>query len=79
MFWGQLFKASLVSLSICQLNYQIHCYSLLEKCEKDSHIFSTKNNSVFVIFNETLNNDVVNFEQPAPDCVSSWSLLTCYF
>ena len=32
---------------------QIHCYFLLKKCEnlcfaKDSHIFSTKNNSVFV-------------------------------
>ena len=33
---------------------QIHCYFLLKKCEnplkcnaKDSHIFSTKNNSVF--------------------------------
>ena len=34
---------------------------------KDSHIFSTKNNSVFVIFNKTLTNDVVNFEQPGPD------------
>ena len=68
--------------SICRLNYQIHCYFLLEKCEnllqlrifctaKDSHIFPTKNNSVFVIlmflnFNETLANDVVNFEQQAP-------------
>ena len=39
---------------------------------KDSYIFPTKNNSVFVIFmfkifNETLTNDVVNFEQPAPN------------
>ena len=38
---------------------------------KDSHIFSTKNNSVFVIlmfeiFNETLTNDVVSFEQLGP-------------
>ena len=38
---------------------------------KDSHIFPTKNNSVFVIFkfknfNETLTNNNVNFEQPAP-------------
>ena len=35
---------------------------------KDSHIFPTKNNSVFVIilnFNETLTNDLVNFEQLA--------------
>ena len=34
-------------------------------------LFLQKNNSVFVIFtlnfNETLTNDVVNFEQPAPD------------
>ena len=42
---------------------------------KDSHIFPTKNNSGFVIFvifyilnfNKTLTNDVVNFEQPAPE------------
>ena len=37
---------------------------------KDSHIFSTKNDSIVVIiqnFNETLTNDVVNFEQPAPE------------
>ena len=40
---------------------------------KDSHIFSTKNNSVFVIliililnFNETLTSDVVSFEQLGP-------------
>ena len=38
---------------------------------KDSHIFSTKHDSVFVIFtfencNEMLTNDVVNFEQLAP-------------
>ena len=41
---------------------------------KDSHIFPTKNYSVFVIFtfknfNETLTNDVVYFEQPAPVCL----------
>ena len=38
---------------------------------KDTHIFPTKNNRVFVIFtfkifNETLTNNVVNFEQLAP-------------
>ena len=38
---------------------------------KDSHILSTKNNSVFQIFmfeilNELLNNDIVNFEQLGP-------------
>ena len=38
---------------------------------KDSHVFPTKNNSEYVIltlsnFNETLTNDVVNFEQPVP-------------
>ena len=37
-----------------QLQKQIHCYFLLKKCKgfscnaKDSHIFSTKNNNVFV-------------------------------
>ena len=38
---------------------------------KASHIFSTKNIGIFQIyltcnFNETLTNDVVNFEQPGP-------------
>ena len=37
-----------VSLKFQTLILQIHCYFLLKKCEKDSHIFSTKNNSVFV-------------------------------
>ena len=32
-----------------RLHYQIHCYFLLEKLE-NPHIFSTKNNSGFVIF-----------------------------
>ena len=50
------------SLKFQTLILQIHCYFLLKKCEnplhckgfthfftaKDSHIFSTKNNSVFV-------------------------------
>ena len=42
-------------ISICQLNYQIHCWFLLKKCEnllqckRFSH-FSNKNNSGFVIF-----------------------------
>ena len=43
-----------VSLKFKMLILQIHCYFLLEKCEnllqcnaKDSHIFPTKNNSVF--------------------------------
>ena len=46
-----------VSLKFKTLILQIHCYFLLEKCEnllhifptsaKDSHIFPTKNNSVF--------------------------------
>ena len=55
---------------------------LLTKC--DSHIFfSTKNNcicNVYVCkFNETLTNDVVNFEQPAPDCSAIKYLLFCCF
>ena len=33
---------------------------------KDSHIFSTNNNSVPVIFNKSLTNDIVNFEQLGP-------------
>ena len=43
-----------VSLKFQTLILQIHCYFLLKKCEnplhctKDSHIVSTKNNSVFV-------------------------------
>ena len=38
-----------VSLKFKTLILQIHCYFLFEKCEnaKDSHIFKTKNNSVF--------------------------------
>ena len=38
---------------------------------KDSHIFPTKNNSIYICniyvlnFNETLTNDVTNFEQLA--------------
>ena len=41
-----------VSLEFKTLILQTHCYFLLEKCEnlcnaKDSHIFPTKNNSVF--------------------------------
>ena len=61
------------------------CNFLLKKCEnpllckgfskaKDSHIFSTKNNSVFVIlpfeiFDISLTNGILNnnFEQLAPD------------
>ena len=43
-----------VSLKFQILILQIHCYFLLKKCEnpllKDSHIFSTKNNSEFVTF-----------------------------
>ena len=41
----------------------------------DSHIFETKNYSVFVIlpflknFNEALTNDIVNFEQLAAECI----------
>ena len=41
------------SLKFQRVILQIHCYFLLKKCErilcnaKDSHIFSTKNNSVF--------------------------------
>ena len=42
---------------------------------KDSQIFSTKNNSIFCDiyfqnFNETLTNNVVNFEQPGPGVIS---------
>ena len=37
-----------VSIKFQILILQIHCYFLLKKCAKDSHIFSTKNNSVFV-------------------------------
>ena len=33
---------------------------------KDSHIFPTKNNSIFLNFNKMLTNDVINFEQLAP-------------
>ena len=37
-----------VFLKFKTLILQIHCYFLLEKCDaKDSHIFPTKNNSVF--------------------------------
>ena len=38
------------SLKFQLAKLQIHCYFVLIKCEnpaKDSHIFSTKNNSVF--------------------------------
>ena len=49
-----------------------HIFSTKNNSAKDSHIFSTKNNSVFVIFmlemfNESLTNDIVNFEQLGPD------------
>ena len=63
---------SIVSLTMSlrrQLNYQIHCYFLLEKCENllQCTFFSTKNINVFVIFTfEMLTNKVVNFEQRAP-------------
>ena len=36
-----------VSLKFKTLILQIHCYFLFEKYAKDSHIFPTKNNSVF--------------------------------
>ena len=36
-----------VSLKFKTLILQIHCYFMLKKCE-NPHIFSTKNNSVFV-------------------------------
>ena len=55
--------------SICQLHYQIHCYF----CWENMTQYSTKYNSVFVIFTfkilvyETLTNDVVSFEQQAPE------------
>ena len=44
-----------VSLKFQTLILQIHCYFLLKNVRilctaKDSHIFSTKNNSVFVTF-----------------------------
>ena len=50
---------------------------------KDSHIFSTKNDSVFVIlmfenFNETLTNDVVSFEQLGPEILRFCVFLTEY-
>ena len=34
-------NVNLLSTCICELNYQKHCYFLLEKCENlfDSHIF----------------------------------------
>ena len=68
------------------LNYQIHCYFLLEKCENLLHckgfsLFSTNNNSVFVIFTfenltkRSLTNDVVNFEQPAPEVILGRSVI----
>ena len=37
-----------VSLKFQTLLLQIHCYFLFKKCENPLHIFSTKNNSVFV-------------------------------
>ena len=82
--WGQLFKALLAfttslrrqlikyivdyiikyAIIFCWKNVRIFCSA------KDSHIFSTKNNSIFVIFTfkilTTLTKDVVNFEQPGP-------------
>ena len=49
---------------------------------KDSYIFPTKNNSIFVIFtfkifNKTLTNKVVTFEQPAPNLQFSDTQYTC--
>ena len=48
---------------------QIHCCFLLEKCENLLQFtFFQQKISVFVIFEfEILTNEVVNFEQPAPD------------
>ena len=51
---------------------------------KISHIFPMKNNSIFVIltlfkkFNETLTNDVVKFEQPAPGQDHFWAQTFIY-
>ena len=65
-------------LSINQLQHQIDCVFLLEKCEnllqsKQFSHFSNKKKqcrsicNIYVSnFNEMLTNDNVNFEQPAP-------------
>ena len=53
--------------------------SLLKKNAKATHIFFSKNISVYAIFNDqsfndTLTNDIVTFEQLDPDCVNIPSL-----
>ena len=79
VFFLQSIVSLTYSLSICQLHYQIHSYLLLEKvrifCNKRSSTFFNEKNHIvlnyvihvftFEINNETLNNDFVNFEQPA--------------
>ena len=77
MSWGGFLKLTTslvnVSLKFKTLILQIHCYFLLEKCEnllqcKDSHIFPTKNNSVFDNVVGLLTSLGLRcFEQLAPD------------
>ena len=69
-------RRQVAKVSICRLNYQIHCYFCWKNVRifcsaKDSHIFQQQKkqcicNINVLNFNETLTNDVVNFEQPAP-------------
>ena len=73
--WGRFFKALLVSqghLEVILCICQIHCFGFLLKkkikqlrsfctATKASHIFSTKNISVFVNLIELLTYDFVNF------------------
>ena len=65
------------SLSVLQLNNQIHWYFLSKKwekllhCKSFSHFFDKKYWHIWVInvwnFNVSLTNDIVSFEQPDPD------------
>ena len=79
-----------ISLSICGLNYQIRYYFFVGKhlrifctllqCKRFSHFFNKKLQRIFDIylqsFNETLTNDVVNFEQLTPGC-EGWGIDIC--
>ena len=95
---SNLFSAGLISpqfgIYISNSKANTLLFFLLKKCEnplhcnaKDSHIFSTKNNGVFVILpfeilmNDSLTNDMVNFEQLAPGvwtCIQGLSILALF-
>ena len=78
-----LLRCQLVKYMPAKLSNTLFCF-LLEKCEnllqckRFSH-FSNKNkciNNINVLnFNETLTNDVVNFEQLAPE---GWAMCSCH-